>query len=229
MTKWLLVLALGTPMAAHALTADERACQAGRGRAVYDMIAAEGGCIRRCRGHAAADCMPPDGAGVARCLARARTRALRTVLGAACRRDCPACYGGCGPEVASGEVDYSSGLVTTFASIVYCAPAPTPAESRCTQRVARAAGGFAHHYGRCFVRCHGGGCDGAGPGDARAMACAARAASRAASLIDAGCATPPACHGGLSGAAWVDLVRAAVDHGRPVIFCGSPSGAFVDR
>jgi hypothetical protein len=61
------------------------------------------------------------------------------------------------------------------------------------------------------------------------MACAARAASHAASLIDAGCATPPACHGGLSGAAWVDLVRAAVDHGRPVIFCGSPSGAFVDR
>src|SRR5215831_17503980 len=136
MTKWLLVLALGTPIAAHALTADERACQAGRGRAVYHMIAAEGGCIRRCRRHAAADCAPPDGAGVARCLAKARTRALRTVLGAACRRDCPACYDGCGPDVASGEVAYSSGLVTGFASVVYCAPAPTPSEARYAQRVA---------------------------------------------------------------------------------------------
>src|SRR5262249_60571650 len=94
MTKWLLVLALGTPMAAHALTADERACQAGRGRAVYDMIAAEGGCIRRCRGHAAADCMPPDGAGVARRLTRARTRALRTVLGAARRGGRPSGHRG---------------------------------------------------------------------------------------------------------------------------------------
>src|SRR5262249_46237246 len=131
MTKWLLVLALGTPMAAHALTADERACQAGRGRAVYDMIAAEGGCIRRCPGRGGAECVPPDGAGGRRCLGGGGTRALRPVLGAACRRDCPACYGGCGPEVASGEVDYSSGLVTPFASIVYCARAPTPAESRC--------------------------------------------------------------------------------------------------
>src|SRR5262249_32547160 len=82
-----------------------------------------GGCIRRCRGHAAADCMPPDGAGVARCLARARTRALRTVLGAACRRDCPACYGGFGPEGASGGGGYSSRPLTTLASIVPRAPA----------------------------------------------------------------------------------------------------------
>src|SRR5262249_62201901 len=88
-----------------------------RAGTVYDMIAAEGACIRRCHGGTAADCAPPDGAGVARCLAKARTRALRTVLGAACRRDCPACYDGCGPDVASGEVAYSSGLVTGFASV----------------------------------------------------------------------------------------------------------------
>src|SRR5262245_59995247 len=120
MTRSLILLCLAS-VPALALTADERACQVGRGRTVYDMIAAEGACIRRCHGRTAGDCAPPDGAGVARCLARARTRALRTVLGAACRRDCPACYDGCGPDVASGEVAYSSGLVTGFASVVYCA------------------------------------------------------------------------------------------------------------
>jgi hypothetical protein len=227
MTKALLVLCL-TSLPALAFTPDERACQAGRGRAVYDMIAAEGTCLRRCHADAGADCAPPDGAGVARCLAKARAHARRTLFAAPCRRDCPACYGGCGADVASGEVEYSSGLVTTFSSLVYCAPDPAPAEARCTRSVARAAAGFARRYGRCFVRCHAGGCDGAGPGDVRAMACASRLETRAAAVIDDGCGRAPACHGGASGAAWIAVVRAAVDHGRPVIFCGSPSGAFAE-
>jgi hypothetical protein len=60
------------------------------------------------------------------------------------------------------------------------------------------------------------------------MACAARLETRAAAVIDDGCETAPPCHGGVSGAAWIAVVRAAVDHGRPVIFCGSPSGAFAE-
>lgn len=228
MTKTLMLLVLAS-VPAWGLTADERACQAGRGRAVYDMIFAEGACLRRCHARDGADCTAPDGAGVARCLGKARAHARRTLFGAPCRRDCPECYGGCGDDVASGEVAYSSGLVTTFASIVYCATAPSPAEARCTKSVARAAAAFARGYGRCFVREHAHGGDGAGPGDARTTACTTRLATRAASAIDDACATPPACHGGLSGAGWIDVVRGAVDHGRPVIFCGSPSSAFVER
>src|SRR4029079_6268937 len=131
---------------------------------------------------------------------------------------------------ASGEVEYSSGLVATFASVVYCATDPTPPEARCTQRVARAAPWFARQHGRCCVRCHAGGCDGAGAGDAQTARCTDRASRRAAAAIDAACpqrGTAPACHGGRSGTTWIDLVRSAVDNGRPVIYCGSPSGAFV--
>lgn len=228
-TKWLLVVCLGsTVVAARPAVADrapnERACQVGRGRAVYDMIAAEGSCIRRCRDRAGADCRLPDGADVARCLAAAKARALREVFGRPCRRACPACYGGCGPDVASGEVEYSTGLVTTFASVVYCAATRVATEARCTDRVARAAGWFARQYGRCFTRCHAAGCDGAGPGDARTRACADRAAGRAIAAIAARCVparggTPPPCHAGLTGAEWIGLVRGAVDQGRPVIFC----------
>jgi hypothetical protein len=213
------------------ITPDERACQAGRGRAVYDMIAAEAACVRRCRGRADADCRLDADTAAARCVARAKARTQRTLLGAACRRDCPECYGGCGPDVAAGEVGYSSGLVATFASVVYCVTDPTPAEARCTQRVARAAAWFARQHGRCFVRCHAAGCDGAGVGDARTARCTGRAWRRAAAAIDAGCTdrgTPPGCFGGRTGDGWIDLVRGAVDHGRPVIFCGSPAAAFVE-
>jgi len=228
-TTWLLALCLaGTVVTAHPaladLAPDERACQVGRGRAVYDMIAAQGSCIRRCRNRTGADCRLPDGADVARCLATAKARALRDVFGRPCRRACLDCYGGCGADVASGEVEYSSGLVTTFAAVVYCATAPIASESRCTDRVARAAAWFARHYGLCFTRCHATGCDGGGPGNARAQTCASRAARRVTTAIDARCApahggTPPPCHGGLTGADWIGLVRGAVDNGRPVIFC----------
>lgn len=232
----MLSMALSTVLSTAAtteatITPDERACQAGRGRAVYDMIAAEAACIRRCRVRQGADCRLDADTAASRCVARAKARTQRTLLGAACRRDCPACYVGCGPDVASGEVEYSSGLVATFASVVYCATDPAPPEARCTQRVARAAAWFARQHGRCFVRCHAGGCDGAGVGDARTARCTDRASRRAAAAIDAGCThrgTPPACYGSATGATWVDLVRSAVDNGRAVIYCGSPSGAFVE-
>src|SRR5262245_13626804 len=111
-----LLLALAVEGASAQLTGPERACQVGRGRAVYAMIAAEAACIRRCHARDAAGCTPPDGAGVARCLAKAKSHARRTLFTAPCRRDCPECWGGCGDDVATGEVDYSSGLVESFAS-----------------------------------------------------------------------------------------------------------------
>jgi hypothetical protein len=178
------------------------------------MIAVEAACIRRCRAHAGADCRLDADTDAARCVARGKARTQRTLLGAACRRDCPECYGGCGTDVAAGEVDYSSGLVATFASIVYCATDPTPPEARCTQQVARASAWFARQHGRCFVRCHAAGCDGAGGGDARTARCTDRASRRAAAGIDAVCTRrgmPPACYGGRTGETWIDLVRSAVD------------------
>ena len=226
----MMILVLGLVVAADAAVAvspDERACQVGRGRTVYDLIAAEAACVLRCRSAMAADCHFPDGAGVASCIAHGKRHALRALFGAACRRSCPACYGGCGRDVASGEVEYSSGLVAGFGALVYCAAAPRPAEMRCENRLARAAAWFARAHGRCFVRCHAAGCDGAGLGDVRAMACAARAAARATAAIDARCApsAAPTCHAGRQGSDWITLVRAAVDHGRPVIFCDGDGAA----
>jgi hypothetical protein len=226
-----VLLAAAPVWAADPLTPRERTCQVGRAYAVYDMIVAEGDCFRRC--HAAGgDCTAPDGAGVVTCLDRAKARALRRVFGRSCERDCPECYGGCGQDVAAGEVDYSTGLVSAFAPAVFCATETATAVARCTDTVAKASAWLARRHGRCFARCREAGCDAADSGDARARGCAERAARRAASAIDARCektAAKPACYGTSTGTTWTDLVRGAVDAGRPVIFCASPSGAFVDR
>jgi hypothetical protein len=225
------VLLLATaPARADTLTPRERTCQVGRAHAVYDMIVAEGDCFRRC--HAAGgECAAPAGAGVSACLARAQARALRRVFGRSCERDCPECYDGCGPDVAAGEVGYSTGLVSAFAPVVFCAAEDEPAVARCADTVAKASAWFARRYGRCFARCRQAGCDAAEVGDARARTCAERAARRAAVAVDSRCdaaAAKPACYGSNTGATWTDLVRTAVDAGRPVIFCASPSGAFID-
>jgi hypothetical protein len=239
-----LVLSLGWTLAAppaHAaettkgvLTSRERACQVGRARAVYDLIVAEGRCLRRCRAGTPGDaaCAPPDGVGVASCVRSAEARALRRVFGRSCRRDCPECYGGCTATVASDEVRYTSGLIATFAPLVYCGAAAANEDDGCRHAVATAAARYARRYGRCFARCHGAGCDTGR--DVRTAACADRAARRARAAIDARCepaggGVKPACYAGLTGSVWVDLVRGAVDAGRPVLFCASPSGAFVDR
>ena len=121
-----ILLLLPLACRSHAgLTPDERACQVGRGRAVYDMIASEGACIRRCHASAGADCDLAGETRAARCVAGVERRVFNAIFGPACQRDCPACYAGCGPDVAASEVDYSSGLVASFATIVYCADTPT--------------------------------------------------------------------------------------------------------
>lgn len=231
----LLFLGLGTAVDAAAdLTARERSCQVGRAHVVYDLIVASADCLRRCHAGPAADCLPADGDGVAACLAAVKTRALRGVFGRSCRRDCPEGYDGCTPAVATGEVDYTSGLIAGFAPLVFCTPDATRDEGRCRNAVANASARFARAYGRCFARSQRDGGDAGGPPDARTLTCTERAARRAVDAVDARCepqrggAKPP-CYGDRTGAGWVALVRTAVDAGRPVIFCASPSGAFVEE
>lgn len=232
---WFLTLAMPAQAGGEAgsLTMHERACQVGRARAVYDMILAQGACFRRCHARGNSACATPEGDAVSSCLAKAQTRALRLIFGRSCGRDCPECYGGCGSDVATGEVEYSSALVAGFTPLVFCSPEAPPDETRCQGAVARAAAWFARAYGRCFARCQRARCDGAGDGDARTAACAARAVRRAARVIDARCesaggGSKPACYGRRTGPEWITLVRGAVDTGRPVIFCASPAGAFLE-
>lgn len=228
-----LLMGLGTAAdVAAELTARERACQVGRAHVVYDLIVASADCLRRCQARPGADCLPPDGAGVASCLATVKRRTQRRVFGHSCRRDCPEGYDGCTPAVAAGEVDHTSGLIAGFAPLVDCTPDPTRGEARCRDAVAKASASFARAYGRCFARSQRAGGDAAGPPDVRTLACTERAARRAVEAVDARCeaaggGSKPACYGTRTGAGWVDLVRAAVDAGRPVVFCASPSGAFL--
>jgi hypothetical protein len=217
--------------AAATITPDERACQAGRGRAVYDMIAAEAACIRRCTGRAGADCRLDGDTAAARCVGRAKSHTQRTLLGAACRRDCPECYGGCGSDVASGEIDYSSGLVATFAADRVLRERSDAARSA-LHAAGGARGGLVRATARALLRAVS--CRRVRRrrrGDVRTARCTERASRRAAAAIDAGCThrgMPPACYGDRTAEAWIDLVRSAVDHGRAVIYCGSPSAAFVE-
>ena len=187
------------------------------------MLVAQSACLRACWRDAAdpAACTAPDGPGVATCLARTRARATPAVFTDACTRACPACYDGCTPGVAAGEVAWTSTQVAAFAALVGCAAAVPPPEARCRDAVARTAAWFGRARGRCFTRAHLRDGSGAAAPTGRTVACADAAARRAARIIDRRCAVArPACFGALDGRAWTGLVGAALDAGRPVIFCG---------
>jgi hypothetical protein len=92
----------------------------------------------------------------------------------------------------------------------------------------------------CLAKCHrlehrGSTPPGSCPNDAlgKTQACITKVTQASSLKIDGSCSPAnggeaPECHGGKTGAQWVQEVEDDVDDLDPDFFCGSPGGAFLD-
>ena len=245
-----LLVASGPASAAlpPGLTSDEAACERAFGPATDDFGAAIATCVVRCDAKAArgklarSECLPPYGSATRACIERARgVQARRIAHG--CRADCPECYGrgdcatfGHDALVVTGQV--VDGLVRQ----VLCDDASSgdglsPAEDRCRRAAGATLARAARAFGACYVRCQQREersdffflvpCTSRPPAaQIRSVAsCLARVRRLALAAIDRRCANPPEC---LDPTTLVDVVAEQIRSDYDVlIFCASPSGAFV--
>jgi len=166
---------------------------------------------------------------------------------------CPACYvanppGATRCTYASGGnpwVQTNETNVDTFGPLVYClenmGTTPTKDEGKCEDGLAKALVKFVGAKGKCYQKCNDnlnkgkatGNCTPPNPTDTATLACvkdpAKGAEAKAAAAIDKACPTFPACSPFMTGAAWVGVVESVIDGQTPQLYCGSPSGAFLDN
>ena len=232
------------------LTHDEAACERSFGPATDAFGAAIATCVVRCDAKAArrklpsSDCVPPYGPGPRACIERARgVQTGRIARG--CRADCPECYGG-GDCATFGRdaLVVTEQVVDGLVGRVLCDDTASPdGLSRVEDRCRRASGAVlaraARAFGTCFVRCQKSverdrfvplvSCT--SPADAAQIEAVARCLARvrrlALAAIGRACADPPDC---LDPAALVDVVAEQIrsDYDA-LIFCASPSGAFLTQ
>ena len=251
-----LVVVIGVAMASHDpdVTDEEAKCQRGTSLAAGKLRSEKTRCITKCEQRArngqnpATDCVPPYAAATLSCV-ESRERKAEALETSKCAKDCPECYtgGDCAAD-ADARVEGLEYQLDAMLALVYCddAGSPdglTPAEAKCADTVARSLTDLAEKKLFCLSRCRKdehkakvpvGSCT-PPPSDARAAGCAGRAFEKAALLIDGRCesevnssADKPECHGPLTSHAWAALMEALVDIDDAGLYCGSPSGAFLD-
>jgi pimeloyl-ACP methyl ester carboxylesterase len=235
---------------------DDLHCEAGTSKSLGKFVKKKRACIQKCVNKARkaagpfTECLAPYGGDTATCIqdpskgaeAKARGRNAK-----ACAKGCPACYdaeGNC-PDGAN-FVAAAEKNVDDTGPLVYCLEAadttPTKPQAKCEDAVAKNLVKFAAAKGKCFDKCvdqefkgkiPAGSCTTASPSDAATQACIQKAADKAAGGIDDLCgaagATPP-CFAPErdSGAEWTAVVENIVDANVPLLYCSSPSGAFLD-
>jgi hypothetical protein len=245
---FLLLLAASRALASHtpSLTRAEEACQRTLGPATDHFGAAIAACVVRCdakvaHGKAvAADCVAPYGAATRACIAKADTAARRAIT-RGCSRDCPECYqGGDCAAYGDGAVTVTGQVVDGLVAQVLCddgssADGLSTVEDRCRRSAGSALAKAARAMGGCFLRCRRDEERGklvpqacaAQPLPASARACLDRVKDAARKSIGRRCADPPECVDPL---ALVDTLETQIAGDYQIlIFCASPSGAFLER
>lgn len=161
---------------------------------------------------------------------------------------CPNCYtpstkctdaSGANPFVQSTESN-----LDTFAPLIYCVEnggnTPSTADGKCEDGLTKALVKFVQSKGKCYQKCN----DNMNKGKALPGSCTppatdpatvtcisdplkgAEAKSNAA--IAKACPTFPACSPIMTPAGWTSLAESAVDSTTGTVYCGSPSGAFLN-
>lgn len=246
MLRTALVLLVILPGLASAdLTRAEQTCQRTLGPATDHFGAAIAACVVRCdakvarRKAVAADCIAPYGTATRACIEKANLAAHRAIR-RGCTRDCPECYqGGDCAAYGDGAVTVTGQVVDGLVAQVLCDDAAsadglTAAEDRCRRGAGAALANAARAMGACFVRCrrdeeHGRlaaqACAGTPLPDS-ARACLDHVKSVARRAIGRRCADPPECVDPL---ALVDTLETQITGDYQIlIFCASPSGAFLE-
>jgi hypothetical protein len=230
------------------LTADEASCERAFGPATDAFGAAIAACVVRCdakfarRKLPASACLPPDGATTRSGIERARGVETHRVA-RACRADCPECYDGgdCRTFVRDALV-VTEQVVDGLVHRILCddsssADGLSPVEDRCRREAGSVLARAARAFGICIVRCQRAveherdtpavPCTAAAPVQIRSVArCLSRVRHLAITAIDRRCQDPPDCLPDPT--ALVDVVAEQIrsDYDA-LIFCASPSGAFV--
>lgn len=244
------VARIGVAALPPGLTPAEAACERIFGPATDRFGAAIATCVVRCDAKAArgrlaeTDCAPPYGTATRACIERARSAGVRRI-DRGCANDCPECYaGGDCVAFARDALAVTGQVVDGFVRQVLCddsasADGLSRPEDRCRRVVGSALAKAARALGKCFVRCRqrqerqdlangplGGTCTSA-PQDRTVARCLSGVRRTALRATHRGCADAPDC---LDPATLLDAVAEQIRSDYAVlIFCASPSGAFVDR
>jgi hypothetical protein len=176
----------------------------------------------------------------AACIAKADAGRARSIA-RGCARDCPECYqGGDCAAYGDGAVTVTGQVVDGLVGQILCddgasADGLTTVEDRCRRSAGTALAKAARAMGACFVRCRRDeergklppqACD-AQPLPATARACLDRVEAGARRTIGKRCADAPSAS--IRSRSSIRWRRRSPGDYQILIFCASPSGAFVER
>ena len=241
-----LAFAVAAPALAQ-LTDDEHACQQAASKQSGTLAAKTIKCLVACDKQAlkgkvpTTDCLPPLGGATLACADGARTKALDGIA-KKCTLDCPECYaaGDCGAHAAAlaDDVGAEIAFVVPF---VRCDNTASPdgltaAEAKIRQKVALAVGKFVASSEKCVAKCRKaeaagklppGSCVYLAETDPKTTACLIKVGDKALGLLEDPELDAPECLApSLSFA--LPIAQGLLEEFDPRIFCGSPSGAFVE-
>lgn len=217
-------------------------CEYGTSKAIAKFVASKDRCVLRCQANArrgitpSADCYPPFGGATLACIedplkgAATKTAAsIRHVCPAPGR--CPPCYSGgdCNLHADETVADVESEF-DSFVPAIYCELSAVPATAKCADTTAKWLSKLFAGQEKCYDKCFKNESRGIAapdsclpptPSDVPTAACLSIVTSRTAASIDAGCATAPACWGGITGTQWTNLMSLFAATAIPTTYCGS--------
>jgi hypothetical protein len=161
---------------------------------------------------------------------------------------CPKCYtpsakctdaSGANPFVQTSETQ-----IDAFGPLIYCpehgGTNPSKTDAKCEDGLTKALVKFVGAKGKCFQKCNDnqnkgktmGTCTPGTATDPATVTCISTATTKANAAIDKACftapATAPACLIFQTSAGWTGAAETAVDGTTGTVYCGSPSGAFLN-
>ena len=244
-----LPVLLGARVASAQLTQGEEKCEQAAAKALGKLAVSRAKCVAKCDQGAqqgtvpAATCAPPYAGGVRACLDGVVAKAGASI-DTKCAATCPSCYGGgdCS-AFRTSRISAVNSVLDAQYLVVFCDDSGSPdrltaLEAKCRQAAALAATKFAASLAKCYSKCHllefkgtiaQGSCSPPTPLDAKTATCKAAAISKNAATISAKCSDPPECLAAALPTLVQPLAANLTANFDALIFCYSPSGAFLDR
>lgn len=247
--RWLgaavLVVLTGAPLQAQ-LSKDEHACQQAAAKQSATFLGKRIKCLVTCDKRAlkgkvpAGDCLPPFAGATRECLDTAEAKALEGVA-KKCAADCPECYtgGNCAAH-AAGLAAAIEAEVDFVVPLVRCDDATSPDgltkdEAKVRQKVALVVGKFVTDSEKCLAKCRKAEADGKLPAGScvypadtveKTFDCLLKVAFKAFDVLEDPDLDAPECLAPELGFA-LPVASGLLEEFDPLLFCGSPSPAFV--
>jgi hypothetical protein len=233
---------------AHATpTRDEAACQQQAARQLGTAALKRIKCLVACDKQAlkskvpATDCLPPYAGKTRTCVDTVAAKA-EAAIDKKCDLDCPECWSGgdCAAHVPS-LLSLVATTVDGVVPLVRCdvgmsGDGLTTSEAKTRQKITVAIGGYTLGTEKCLATCRvgeasgkipAGACAGLSTTDAKGLACLIKVANKAFDAVeDPELDTPECLAPDLPFA--LPLLSGIIDALDPDLFCGSPSGAFLE-